>query len=168
MPLRGDKLKKRPTGAIVGVDPARAARREQSDIHQTGQCGVVSRTATCGLRTAGAFGAHQGRPLTSQTAFGGQLPYEGSLGGPLRPVGHILNGPMWHGFANGDLRPARPIKGAHDLRRTAHDERHRYRRCVANCELRPANGAPYEGRHELRAPSAPIIDVTRSCRYNEE
>ena len=82
MPLRGDKLKKRPTGAIVGADPARAARREQSDIHQTGQCGVVLRPAACGLRTAGAFGAHQGRPLTSQTAFGGQLPYEGSLGRP--------------------------------------------------------------------------------------
>ena len=25
----------------------------------------------------------RGRPLTSQTAFGGQLPYKGALGGPL-------------------------------------------------------------------------------------
>ena len=50
--------------------------------------------AACDLRAPLAPIMRRGRPLTSQTAFGGQLPYEGSLGGPLRPVGHIPSGPM--------------------------------------------------------------------------
>ncbi len=48
----------------------------------------------------------RGRPLTSQTAFGGQLPYEGSLGRPAVKNVHTPNGSMWHGLASCGLRTA--------------------------------------------------------------
>ena len=62
------------------------------------QPGDKSFTA-CGL-------VRRGRPLTSQTAFSGQLPYEGSLGRPAVKNVHTPNGSMWHGFANSGLRTA--------------------------------------------------------------
>ncbi|MGN0945868.1 MAG: hypothetical protein ACI4N8_05190 [Megasphaera sp.] len=35
----------------------------------------------------------RGRPLTSQTAFGGQLPYKGSL---VRPAARFHHSPFWY------------------------------------------------------------------------
>ncbi len=109
---------------------------------------MVLRTAVCEQRAPLAPIMRRGRPLTSQTAFGGQLPYEGSLGRSAANNWTYIKRSNVAWFC--ELRPA-----TGDLR-------------PANGELRSATGAPYKGRYELRAPSAPIIDVTRSCRYNEE
>ena len=78
-----------------------------------------------GLRTvkntANGF-VRRGYPLTSQTAFGGQLPYKGSL---VRPVARFYHSPFW--YNGGFLRVTN-----HELRATAFSE--------AACELRTATG----------------------------
>ena len=91
----------------------------------------------------------RGRPLTSQTAFGGQLPYKGSLVRPVARFHHSLfeysggllratnHEPRFFSRAEGYSRRCRQFESV-----TA--QRHLNPRRPANCELRPAGpSGPY-------------------------
>ena len=105
--------------AVRSDSDAAAPRQIQTDNDASGNPQLVKKCPDRGLR--------RGRSLTSQTAFGGQLPYKGSLGRPAVIFDHSLfrmmvsfyeprttsygffhgdirNGSMRHGFANCGLR----------------------------------------------------------------
>ena len=74
MPLCGDKLKKRPTGAIVGAVPTGGPPRT---IGYTPIRSMWHGFATCGLRPA-TGAPYKGRPRpTNLSGLLGHLPYKG-------------------------------------------------------------------------------------------
>ena len=73
-------------------------------------------------------GIRRGCPLTSQTAFGGQLPYKGSL---VRPVARFHHSLFEY---NGRLLRATN----HEQRATIFSRAEGHSRWPANCQLRPA------------------------------
>ena len=87
----------------------------------------------------------RGRPLTSQTAFGGQLPYKGSLVRPAVRFGHSrseYNGRFLRA-TNNEPRATIFSRAEGHSRRCRHSEsvaakRHLSPRRPANCQLRPA------------------------------
>ena len=103
----------------------------------------------------------RGRPLTSQTAFGGQLPYKGSLVRPAAIFDHSpfeYNGRFLRATNNEQRATIFSTAKVHS-RRCRHSEsvaakRHLSPRRPANCQLRP------EG------PSGPIFDERRTT-YDE-
>ena len=103
----------------------------------------------------------RGRPLTSQTAFGGQLPYKGSLVRPAVRFGHSrseYNGRFLRA-TNNEPRATIFSRAEGHSRRCRHSEsvaaqRHLSPRRPANCDLRPAG------------PSGPIFDERRTT-YDE-
>ena len=133
-----------------------AARREQLAIYSTGQCGMVLRTATGGLRPARPMRA----PTTNLSGLSGHLPYKGRhnderptnyderqaltgtivgavpTGGPPRTIGYTPIRSMWHGFAT--------------------------------CDLRPATGAPYKGRPRPTNLSGLLGHLPYKGRHNDE
>ena len=60
---------------------------ERSSPAAGGRWQVAGRRGPAGRKKYTAHGlVRRGRPLTSQTAFGGQLPYKGSLVQPAREI----------------------------------------------------------------------------------
>ena len=93
----------------------------------------------------------RGCPLTSQTAFGGQLPYKGSLGRPAAIFGHSqseYNGKFLRA-TNHEQRATIFSRAEGHSRRCRHSEsvaakRHLSPRRPATCQLRPAGpSGPY-------------------------
>ena len=87
----------------VRCRPAEGARRLPKRTAEAGRLGQASPTQSqtgdgnerrpqvAGRKKNTANGlVRRGRPLTSQTAFGGQLPYKGSLGRPAVGINHSL------------------------------------------------------------------------------
>ena len=99
----------------------------------------LQKYTTCGL-------GRRGRPLTSQTAFGGQLPYKGSLVQPAVRFHHSSS------EYNGRFLRATSHEPLFLLRAEGHSRRCRYSEYVAakrhlsprrpaNCGLRPAGSS---------------------------
>ena len=132
-------------------------------------CGVPPRqtremNAVCWSQVAGRKnnpnrGIRRGRLLTSQTAFGGQLPYKGSL---VRPVARFHHIPFeYHGgLLRATSHEPRPFPRAEGYSRRCRlselvaAQRHLTPRRPANCQLQPTG------------PSAPKFDERRTT-YDE-
>ena len=125
------------------------------------RCGVPPRQTQTNNDASGSPQRVAGRPLTSQTAFGGQLPYKGSLVRPAAIFGHSrseYNGKFLRA-TNNEPRATIFSRAEGHSRRCRHSEsvaakRHLSPRRHANCQLRPAG------------PSGPIFDERRTT-YDE-
>ena len=61
-------------------------------LRQTHEINAVRWSQVADRKNSPNRGIRRGRPLTSQTAFGGQLPYKGSLVRPVARFHHIPSG----------------------------------------------------------------------------
>ena len=120
---------------LLSSDSDAAAPRQTHEINVDGRLQVAGRRGPADRKSCTASGpVRRGRPLTSQTAFGGQLPYKGSL---VRPVARFHHSLFEY---NGRLLRAT----SHEQRATifsraeGHSRRCRYSESEAACELRPA------------------------------
>ena len=107
------------------------------------RCGVLPRQTQTNNDASGSPQRVAGRPLTSQTAFGGQLPYKGSLVRPAAIFGHSrseYNGKFLR-TTNNEPRATIFSRAEGHSRRCRHSEsvaakRHLSPRRPANCDRR--------------------------------
>ena len=68
-----------------------SSESDAASPRQTHEINAVRWSQVADRKNSPNRGIRRGRPLTSQTAFGGQLPYKGSLVRPVARFHHILS-----------------------------------------------------------------------------
>ena len=126
-------------GLRCGIPP-----RQTHEINADGRSQIAAVLRTAKNCTASGP-VHRGRPLTSQTAFGGQLPYKGSLVRPVARCDHNLSeyNVRLLRATNHEQRATIFSRAEGHSRRCRHSEfitaqRHLSPRRPANCQLRQA------------------------------